>query len=79
MQWTWISARVETSDDRYELPPVGTLNLGVRYMFRVRTRPCSVRLDVANVTNTPALTLSTLYLVVPQLRRNYLLTLATDL
>ena len=79
LQWTWTSARVETSDDRYDLPPVGTLNAGVRYMFRVRAHPCSVRLDVGNVTNTAALTLSTVYLAVPQLRRNYLLTLATDL
>jgi len=79
LQWTWLSARVETSDDRYKLPPVGTLNVGVRYMFRVLTRPCSVRLDVGDVTNAAALTLSTVYLAVPQLRRTYTLTLAADL
>jgi hypothetical protein len=73
------SARVETSDHRYKPPPVGTLNAGVQYLFRVQTHPCAVRLDVGDVTNAAALTLSTVYLATPQLRRNYMLTLAADL
>jgi len=79
LQWTWLSARVETSDDRYKLPPVGTLNVGVRYMFRAWARPCSVRLDVGDVTNAAALSVSSLYNALPQLRRNYMLTVAADI
>lgn len=79
LQWTWLSARVETSDDRYKVPPVGTLNVGVRYMSRLMAHPWSVRLDVGDVTNAAALTLSTVDLATPQLRRNYMLTLTADL
>ena len=44
LQWTSLSARVETDNDAYELAPVSTLNL-----------------------------------VLPQLRRNFMLTLAMDI
>jgi iron complex outermembrane receptor protein len=81
LQWTSLSSRVETTDDRYRLPPLRTLNIGVRYLFRLLDRPCSARLDVGNVTNASGLTFSSAsaYLVVPQLPRNYMLTLAADL
>jgi iron complex outermembrane receptor protein len=81
LQWTSLSSRVETADDRYQLPPLRTLNVGVRYQFRVRDRACSARLDVGNVTNAAGLTFSSAYayLLVPQLPRNYTLTLAADL
>jgi outer membrane receptor protein involved in Fe transport len=79
VQWTWLSARVETSDDRYRLPPFGALNVGIRYLLKLSTHQFSARLDVGNLTNATALTLSSLYLATPQLGRNYTLTLAADL
>jgi iron complex outermembrane recepter protein len=81
LQWTSLSARVETTDDRYRLPPLDTLNVGVRYVGRLGGRPCSARLDVGNITNAAGVTFSSAYayLVVPQLPRNYTFTLAVDL
>jgi iron complex outermembrane recepter protein len=81
LQLTSLSSRVETTDDRYRLSPLRVLNVGVRYQFRLSDRPCSARLDVGNVTNAAGLTFSSAYsyLVVPQLPRNYMLTLAADL
>jgi iron complex outermembrane receptor protein len=78
MQWTWLSARVETSDDRYRLPPLGALNFGVRYLLKLPTHQFSARLDIGNVTNATGLTLSSQYLATPQLGRNYTVTLAAD-
>jgi iron complex outermembrane receptor protein len=79
LQWTSLSSRVVTNNDQVELPPLSLLNVGVRYKIRLFNRPCSARLDVANVTDETGLTISSLYLVVPELRRNYTLTLATDI
>ncbi len=79
LQWTSLSSRVVTINDQVELPPLSMLNIGVRYRVRLFNRPCSARLDVANVTDETGLTISSLYLVVPVLRRNYTLTLATDI
>jgi iron complex outermembrane receptor protein len=79
LQWTWLSSRVVTNDDQIELPPLSTLNVSVRYRLRLFNRPCSARLDVANVTNESGLTISSIYAVFPPLRRNYTLTLATDI
>ncbi len=79
LQWTSLSSRVVTINDQVELPPLSMLNVGVRYRVRLFNRPCSARLDVANVTDETGLTISSLYLVVPVLRRNYTLTLATDI
>jgi len=79
LQWTSLSSRVVTINDQVELPPLSMLNIGVRYRVRLFNRPCSARLDVANVTDETGLTISSLYLVVPALRRNYTLTLATDI
>jgi iron complex outermembrane receptor protein len=79
MQWTWWSSRVETSDDRYRLPAYSTVNIGMRYLSKVSGHPWSARLDIGNVTNTPGLTLSSVYTATPQLPRNYTLTVAADL
>jgi iron complex outermembrane receptor protein len=79
LQWTSLSSRVVTNNDQFELPALSTLNVGVRYRLRLFNRPCSARLDVANVTDEAGLTVSSLYLVFPVLRRNYTLTLATDI
>jgi iron complex outermembrane recepter protein len=79
LQWTWWSSRVETNDDRYRLPAYSTVNIGIRYLSKVFGHPWSARLDIGNVTNTPGLTLSSVYTAAPQLPRNYTLTLAADL
>ncbi|MHB8478790.1 MAG: hypothetical protein ACYDBZ_21235, partial [Steroidobacteraceae bacterium] len=79
LQWTSLSSRVVTNDDQVELPPLSSLNVSLRYRLRLFNRPCSARLDVANVTNQTGLTISSLYAVSPVLRRNYMLTLATDI
>jgi iron complex outermembrane recepter protein len=78
-QWKSVSSRVETSDDRHSLPPLATLNVGVRYMFELFHRPSSVRLDVGNVTNAAGVMLSSDYLATSQLRRNYTATVVSDL
>jgi iron complex outermembrane recepter protein len=79
LQWTSLSSRVVTNNDQVELAPLSSLNVSVRYKIRLFNRPCSARVDVANVTNEAGLTISSLYAVVPILRRNYTLTLATDI
>ncbi|MGD0506023.1 MAG: hypothetical protein ABSD02_25205 [Steroidobacteraceae bacterium] len=79
LQWTSLSSRVVTNNDQVELPPLSTLNVSLRYKLRLFNRPCSARLDVANVTDDSGLTISPLYAVFPVLRRNYTLTLATDI
>jgi len=79
LQWTSLSSRVVTNNDQIELPPLSTLNVSLRYRTTLFNRPCSARLDVANVTNESGLTISSLYAVFPQLRRNYTLTLAADI
>lgn len=79
LQWTSLSARVQTGDNLYRLPPLTTLNVGLRYWFKLFNRPGSARLDVANVTNATGLTLSPAYIAVPQLPRNYTFTVAADL
>jgi iron complex outermembrane receptor protein len=78
MQWTWLSARAETTDDRYRLPPLGALNVGIRYLLKLSKHQFSARMDIGNVTNATGLTLSSQYLAIPQLGRNYTLTLAAD-
>jgi iron complex outermembrane receptor protein len=79
LQWTSLSSRVVTSNDQVELPPLWSLNVSLRYRVRLFNRPCSARLDVANVTNESGVTISSFYSVFPLLRRNYTLTLATDI
>ena len=79
LQWTSLSSRVVTDNDQAELPPLSTLNVGIRYKLKLFNRACSARLDVANVTDQTGLTISSLHAVFPVLRRNYMLTLATDI
>ena len=79
LQWTSLSSRVAASNDAYSLPPFATLNVGIRYRFTLLERAASVRLDAGNVTNQAGATISNVYLLTPQLQRNYTLTLAVDL
>jgi iron complex outermembrane receptor protein len=79
IQWTALSSRVQTGDDLYRLPPFRALNVGLRYAFKLFDRAYSARLDVANVTNAAGLTLSSAYIALPELRRNYTFTFAADL
>ena len=81
LQWESLSSRLETNGEPnlYSLPMANTLNVGLRYGFKSEHAKLSVRLDAANVTNVELLTVSSLYYVVPQLRRNYTLTLIVDL
>jgi iron complex outermembrane receptor protein len=79
LQWTSESSRVVTNNDQVELPPLSSLNVSLRYKVRLFNRPCSARLEIANVANEAGLTISPLYGVFPLLRRNYALTLATDI
>jgi iron complex outermembrane receptor protein len=78
VQWTWLSSRIEAEDDLYELPPLSTLNAGVRYARRCLAHPCSLRFDVANLTDASGTTISPQYMLLSQLRRNYMLTAAID-
>jgi len=79
MQWTSLSSRVETDSDAFVLPPLATLNAGLRYARKLFSHPSSARFDVANLTNASGLTISPLYAVLPQIRRNFTLTIAIDL
>jgi iron complex outermembrane receptor protein len=79
MQWTRLSSRVETDNDLYELPPLSTLNTGVRFEHKCLNHPCSLRLDIANLTDASGLTISPQYMLLSQLRRNYMLTAAIDI
>jgi iron complex outermembrane receptor protein len=79
VEWTRLSSRTETDDGRFELPPLSTLNVGLRLARRCLDHPCSVRLDVNNVTDASGLNISSQYIVLPQLRRNYTLTAAIDI
>jgi iron complex outermembrane recepter protein len=79
VQWTRLSSRVETDDDRYKLPPLSTFNVGVRLARRCLRHSCSLRFDVANLTDASGLAISSQYSVLPQTRRSYTLTAAVDM
>lgn len=79
LQWTYLSRRALTNDSKVQLPVLSTFNLNVRYKLTLFSRACSARLDVGNVTDERGLTVSSVYQVLPELRRNYLLTLAADI
>ncbi|MBS0374715.1 MAG: TonB-dependent receptor [Proteobacteria bacterium] len=79
LQWTSLSSRVVTSSNDASLPPLRTLNLGVRYGFHVAHSSGTVRFDAGNVTNAVGLNVSPVYLLTPQLHRNYTLTATLDL
>jgi iron complex outermembrane recepter protein len=78
LQWNWLSRRVQTADDRYYLPALSTLTAGLRYESKLQGHPCSMRLDIKNLTDARGLHVSQLGLVVPELGRRFLLTLAFD-
>jgi len=69
----------ETEDNRYKLPPLSAANVGARYTRKLFNRECSLRFDVSNITNASGLAISPIYVVLPQLRRNYMVTAAIDL
>jgi len=79
LQWTSLSSRVVTNNDQIELPPLSMLNVSVRYRLSCSIGRALHASDVANVTDETGLTISSLYAVFPVLRRNYTLTLATDI
>ena len=79
VQWSRLSSRVETDDSHYVLPPLSTLNVGGRLARKCLIHPCSVRLDISNLTDASGLTISPQYVLPPQLRRNYMLTVAIDI
>jgi iron complex outermembrane recepter protein len=79
VQWTRLSSRVETSDGLYKLPALSTFNAGVRFAHKCLGHPCSLRFDVANLTDASGVTLSSQYELLPQLPRNYMLTAAIDI
>jgi iron complex outermembrane recepter protein len=79
LKWTSLSSRIETETGVYKLPPISTLDAGLRYMRKVYNHPCSARFDVGNLTNSTGLTISPQYLALPQVRRNVTLTFAIDL
>ena len=76
--WNRLSARVATADDRYWLPPLSTLAVGLRYESKLRGRPLTVRFDAVNATNARGLHLSQVGQVVPELGRRFALTVAVD-
>jgi hypothetical protein len=79
LQWTALSARTETNNDLYQLPPLNVLNVGIRYIRTFHAGKFLARLDVSNATNATGLTISSQYQVMPQLGRTYTFTLALDL
>ncbi|MBS0396188.1 MAG: hypothetical protein JSR54_16330, partial [Proteobacteria bacterium] len=73
-----LSARVATLDNQATLPPLTTLNAGLRYETRLHGRPLTVRLDGANLTNAHGLHLSAVGQVVPEFGRRVMLTVTLD-
>ena len=78
IQWTRLSERVATADDRYWLPPLAMLSLGLRYESKLRRHPLTVRFDAANVTDARGLHLTQVGQVIPELGRRFALTIAID-
>jgi iron complex outermembrane recepter protein len=78
LQWNRLSSRVATTDNSIYLPALATLSAGVRYHWTLRSRPWTVRLDGFNLTDARGLHVSALDVVLPEPRRRYMLTLATD-
>ena len=78
LQLNWQSARVSTADDRYRLPPLATVAAGLRYESKWHGHPLSVRFDALNLANSTGLHLTPVGLVLPELGRRYVVTLAFD-
>jgi iron complex outermembrane receptor protein len=78
LQWNRLSSRVATTDNSIYLPALSTLAAGVRYHWTLRSRPWTLRLDGFNLTDSRGLHVSNLDVVLPEQRRRFMLTLATD-
>jgi iron complex outermembrane recepter protein len=78
LQWNRLSSRVATTDNSIYLPALATLAAGIRYHWTLRSRPWTVRLDGFNLTDARGLHVSSLDVVLPEQRRRFMLTLATD-
>jgi iron complex outermembrane receptor protein len=78
LQWNRLSSRVATTDDSIYLPALSTLAAGIRYHWTLRSRPWTLRLDGLNLTDARGLHVSNLDAVLPEQRRRFMLTLATD-
>jgi iron complex outermembrane receptor protein len=78
VQWNRLSSRVATTDNSIYLPALSTLAAGVRYRWTLRSRPWTLRLDGFNLTDSRGLHVSNLDVVLPEQRRRFMLTLATD-
>jgi len=79
IQLTHLSSRHETSDDRYELPPLTTVAVGARYRWARDKRSWTLRLDTSNLTNAQGLHVSSLGIVLPEQGRRLAITLGADL
>jgi iron complex outermembrane receptor protein len=77
-QWNRLSSRVATTDNSIYLPALSTLAAGVRYRWTLRSRPWTLRVDGFNLTDSRGLHVSNLDVVLPEQRRRFMLTLATD-
>jgi iron complex outermembrane receptor protein len=78
LQWNRLSPRVATTDNGINLPSLATLAAGVRYHWTLRSRPWTLRFDAFNLTDASGLHVSSLDVVLPEPRRRFMLTLATD-
>ena len=78
LQLNRLASRVATTDNSTYLPALATVAAGLRYHWTLRSRPWSLRLDGFNLTDARGLHLSNLDAVVPEQRRRFMLTLATD-
>ena len=78
MQWNYLSARVVTSDDRFQLPTFTTVSAGMRYESTVGRHPLTVRLDAVNLMDARALRVTALEQLMPDLGRRFTLSIAVD-
>ena len=78
LQWKRLSARVQTTDDRFRLPALSTLAAGVRFESTHRGHPWSIRLDGTNLTQAQGLHISPVGLVLPEQSRQVQLTFAIE-
>jgi iron complex outermembrane receptor protein len=79
LQLNYLSSRFETSDDRYQLPPLTTVALGARHRWARDRHSWTLRVDASNLTNAQGLHLSSLGIVLPELGRRIAITLGADL
>ena len=78
LQANRLSARVATTDNSIYLPSLSTLAAGLRYHWNFHSRPWTLRLDGYNLTDARGLHVNDILAVLPEKRRRFTLTLATD-